>query len=77
MRVGVQKLIIKFDDEVDVHEALLGVQEVILQGRISEQAGKKQYCFHTRFKDGLHISAFKPSDSTDTFVVYKEVNNVK
>ena len=64
------KLIIRFDD--DIEKPLEYVATVIAGGRISHNKMGDQYCYHTTFKDVTHVSAFKPSSKTDTFVIYRE-----
>ena len=68
------KLILRFEDDVSEQEALDSVKDVIALGRISHN--DTQYCYHTSFKDGIEVSAFKPSGTTDTFVIYKSDTNL-
>lgn len=65
------KIIIRFEDMAEL-EALDYASEVIKAGRISHNSMGQQYCYHTRFGNGVNVSAFKPSNRTDTLVIYKE-----
>lgn len=64
------KLIIRFDDDMSELEALDYARVVVEAGR----DGGKMYCYHTTFKDNISVSCFKPSGTTDTFVIYKDSN---
>lgn len=45
-----EKLIIENRSKLDMWECLEYAKAIVATGRISETAGRKQYCFHTRFK---------------------------
>jgi hypothetical protein len=51
-------------------DALLYAAKVVEQGRISETRNKKQYCFHTRFGDGIHASSFLTREGSDRIVLH-------
>lgn len=65
------KLIIRFDDMTEL-EALDYAKTVVEAGRISQGRMGDQFCYHTTFGNDVHVSAFKPSNQTDTLVIYKE-----
>ena len=67
------KIIIDIRSGISEEDALHHVLAVVNWGKISVGAkGKKHYCWHTEFKDGIHVSVkTKYNTDTDTFVVYK------
>jgi hypothetical protein len=66
-----KKIIITFDDEVLDIEAVLAVESVIEQGRISENKNGPCYCFVTTFKNGGVSYADRTKSGTDTFRITK------
>ena len=66
-----EKLIIENKTELPMKEVLSYVKTVIEQGKISETAKGKQYCFVTCFPDGITIYADKNKKS-DRLIVIKE-----
>jgi hypothetical protein len=71
------RIIIDIREGVNEEDALQHVLAVIRWGRISVGAkGKQHYCWHTEFKDGVHVSVrAKYNTNTDTFVVYKRLKS--
>jgi len=61
------KIIIQNNTDRSDANALIYVGQVIKSGRISDNG--KQYCYHTEFKDGIHVSAFLNKRS-DRFVIH-------
>lgn len=70
-RSNQKKLIIRYEDVSEL-EALKYAKRVIDEGRVSHNSMGKQFCYATRFADGINVAAFKPSSRTDTLVIYKE-----
>ena len=66
-----EKIIIENRTDMLMRDAIYYVKHVISQGRISESAGKKQYCFVTTWKDGTVVYAHKNKGS-DRFVISKD-----
>ena len=66
-----KKIIITFDDEVEDIEAILAVESVIKQGRISMSNNGTCYCFVTTFANGGMAYADKTKSGTDTFRITK------
>jgi len=58
-------------DDISDSEAMYYVHSVINGGKVSETYKGKQYCFHTQFADGVHVSCVKRSKS-DVFHVYRK-----
>lgn len=50
--------------------ALKYASAVADEGKISGTGKGRQYCFHTEFKGGIHVSVFKNKKS-ERFVIYK------
>ena len=64
-----RKFIIEFDDEIEPHEALVSVINVVLVGLIAK--GNTQYCLGSRMKNGTEVYADKLKSGTHKFRVYK------
>jgi len=64
-----KKLILRIDDDMTDQDALRLALRVVQMGKISETAGKPQYCFHTRFNDDKTISVMKQPSGTETFYI--------
>lgn len=64
------KLIINIDDDIEPDEACYKVAMVIQGGLVSKTSKGKQYCFGTRFKDGVMVAATKIKTG-HSFRVYK------
>jgi len=62
-----------YGDDISDHDAISAVRQVIDAGKISVAAkGKKHYCFHTEFSNGVNVSArLKYNTDNDNFAVYK------
>lgn len=63
-----QKIIIENRTAEDMLTAIGLVKQVIAMGRISNDG--QQYCYHTEFDSGLHVSAYLNKQS-DRFVVWQ------
>ena len=62
---------------VELDTAMMAVSRVIENGRMSEAAGVKCFCWHTSFNDGLQVSVLRPDKrrpNVDSFVVYEQEN---
>ena len=66
-----EKLIIENRTEMPMLDVLNYVATVIHSGKISKTGKGEQYCFHTSFADGVHVSAWK-NKSSDRLVVWQE-----
>ena len=66
------KIIIENRTDKSMIEVLGYVAGVISQGRISNDG--KQYCYATRFKEGIMVVT-DLNKRSDRFVVYQEVTN--
>lgn len=64
------RIILNYDDKVDIEDAMLTVFEVIKMGRISKFG--KSFCLCTRFKDGIVVFADITRKGTDKFNVISE-----
>jgi len=65
------KLIIDNQSDLSDTDALRYVLRVVDEGRISETAGRAQYCFVTAWKDGVVVYAMLNKKS-DRFIVRRE-----
>jgi len=66
------KLIIRYEDGIEVGTALEVVGKVVDKGKISQGFHGDQYCFATTFESGKVVIADKTASGTDTFNVYQE-----
>ena len=68
-----RRIIINIRDLPDQH-ALERVLAIVKEGKISGNG--KSYCYHSRFKDNVHVSTREPrkNSTTTTFYVYEEYN---
>jgi len=64
------KLIIENHTDKPMALVLYYIGLIMSQGRISKTSKGKQYCFHTSFKNGVEVSAFK-NKCSDRFVVHE------
>ena len=66
------KIIIDIRDDIGDYEAIQAVYSVIASGQISIGAkGKKHYCWHTSFYNGIHVSVSpKYKSDTEKFTVH-------
>lgn len=48
------------------------VMSVIDGGRVS--GDELSYCYHTRFADGVHVSARRTKSGSDVFTVYEDAS---
>lgn len=64
------KFIIEIRDDIGDYEGLEAVLSVVNSGRISN--GDTQYCYHTEFYNGVHVSAMpkRKGSETDKFIVH-------
>ncbi len=61
------------DDSIEDYEAVSFIRAVISEGKVSETKRGKQYCFATRFKNGVVVTCNKLREDTFTFRVKREV----
>lgn len=61
------------DDSIGDYEAVSFIRAVISEGKVSETSRGKQYCFVTRFKNGVVVTCDKLREDTFTFRVKREV----
>jgi len=54
---------------IDDENALIYVTQVVNQGKISNN--EKQYCYVTRFNNGVYVSADLTKNNTHSFKVWK------
>lgn len=67
-----KKIILRIDDKMSDEKALVMALKVVQMGKISESAGKPQYCFHTRFLTegrSVRLSVQKLPSGTETFYI--------
>lgn len=64
------RLIIDNQSGLSAPEALRFAAIVASWGKISETGKGKQYCFHSEFDGGIHVSVFKNAKS-ERFLIYK------
>jgi hypothetical protein len=66
------RIIIDIRDDIGDYEATDAVFETIKLGLISVGAkGKKHYCWHTIYPNGIHVSVSpKYKTNTDKFIVH-------
>lgn len=70
------RIIISYKDNIDPVTALERVSQVIKQDKVSQVKDTKQYCFATVWKDGIVVyTRAKYNLKSDSFVVYREINN--
>lgn len=60
-------------DSIGDYEAVSFIRAVISEGKVSETSRGKQYCFATRFKNGVVVTCDKLREDTFTFRVKREV----
>lgn len=63
------RVIIENRTELPDHFAMRYAMTVMEQGRISGSGDRAQYCYHTSFENGVHVSAFK-NKASDRLVVH-------
>lgn len=56
-------------ESIDDEAALIYVTQVVNQGKISNN--EKQYCYVTRFNNGVYVSADLTKNNTHSFKVWK------
>ena len=64
-----EKLIIDNRSKQSMQTCLRYARAVIVEGKVSETAGRSQYCFHMSFGGGMHASAFVNAKS-DRIVIH-------
>lgn len=62
------RIIINYDDNVDIKDAMLTVLEVTEMGRISDCGNS--FCLATKFLNGIRVLADRTKNGTDTFKVF-------
>lgn len=68
MVLWMSKIIIENRTDIPMELILPKIGEIISEGRVSETSKGKQYCFATRWPDGLTISTSLNKES-DKFLV--------
>lgn len=63
------KVIIEHHDEIEPAAALECALQVVREGRVSEGRNGSQYCFATRFRDGIVVIADRTPKGTDKLTV--------
>ena len=58
-----EKLILENRTDLPIDQAMQMFFSVVKEGKISESAGKLQYCFYTTFKNGYGVAAFRNKNS--------------
>ena len=70
-----RRINIQVRDGTELATAMMAVSRVIENGRVSEAAGVKCFCWHTSFNDGLQVHVLRPDKrrpNVDSFVVYEQ-----
>jgi len=64
-------IIIRYDEKITAAQAMDRALLVVDGGLVSESAGRKHYCWLTRFTDGTTVSTTRKrrDDSADSFVI--------
>lgn len=57
-------------ENIDDVDALVYVSQVVDQGKISNY--EKQYCYVTRFNNGVYVTANLTKNNTHSFKVWKQ-----
>jgi hypothetical protein len=66
------KLIINVDDSMSDEDALKYISSVVGDGKVSGNGKAAQYCYHTAWPSGVHVSCMKTRTGSFSFSVYKE-----
>ena len=69
------KFIIDIRDDIGDYEAIECLMSVVAEGRISK--GETLYCYHTKFYNGIHVSAMEKRKGSDTDKFIVHLNNSK
>ena len=69
-----KKIIVEVHNGISMLLALEYVEEVVSMGKISVGRYGNQYCFHTSFRNNIHVSVVANKKS-ERFIVYKEQHN--
>jgi hypothetical protein len=69
-----KKLIIENRTHLPMIDCLGYCEAVMMDGRISETGKGNQFCFHTEFHDGVHVSAFL-NEKSDRLVVHNNMGS--
>ena len=70
--IDMSKLIINVDDSMSDEDALKYVSRVVGDGKVSGAGKASQYCYHTSWPSGVHVSCMLTRTGSFSFSVYKD-----